>query len=155
MCADSTMKKLFVLPGYVIGLGALVLITYRTLLAFGAESKAITVHMNRFGEQYLDLLCLVFLWGVCVVGLLSLLPVVHDRKRVVDNRSDESSIGAKPDGVSYWVSSDGLDGSSRVMAEVIRGSLSKNSSGFFRVDDEETRVSFSYSVQVFSENAEE
>jgi hypothetical protein len=148
------MKKLFVLPGYVIGLGALVLITYRTLLAFGTESKAITIYLNRFGEMYLDLVCLVFLWGVCVVGLWSLSSVVHDRKTVGDDGRNESSIGAKL-GVSYWVSSDGLDGSSGVVSGVVGESLSKTPLGSSRVDDEAGGSVFSYSVQVVSEVAEE
>jgi hypothetical protein len=148
------MKKLFVLPGYVIGLGALVLITYRTLLAFLSESKAITIHMNRFGEQYLDLVCLVFLWGVCMVGLWSLSSMVHDKKNVGDHGRDERNVGAKR-GVSYWVSSDGLDGSSRVVTGVVGESLSKTPLWSSRVDDEGGGGVFSYSVQVFSEDAEE
>jgi len=148
------MKKLFVLPGYVIGLGALVLITYRTLLALGTESKAITIYLNRFGEQYLDLVSLVFLWGVCVIGLWSLSSVVRDRKNVGDDGRDESNVRAKL-GVSYWVSSDGLDGSSGVVTGVAGESFPMTRSGFFPVDDKGTGGVFSYSVQVFSGIIEE
>ena len=73
-------KALLVIPGYCVGLGGLLLITYRTLLAFGSESKAIIVHVNSFGEQYLDLVCLVFLWVVCLVGLFSLSSLIPEKK---------------------------------------------------------------------------
>ena len=67
------MKKTwFVLPGYCVGLGGLLLISYRTLLAVGSPGKSILVSVDRFGEQYLDLVALAFLWVVCLVGLLCL-----------------------------------------------------------------------------------
>jgi hypothetical protein len=76
------MKKLFfILPGYCVGFGGLLLITYRTLLAFGSESKAITVHVNRFGEAYLDVIALVFLWMMVLVGLLTLSRMMREKTR--------------------------------------------------------------------------
>ena len=83
-------KTLLVLPGYCVGVGGLLLITYRTLLAVGSEGKAINVQVNRFGEQYLDLACLLFLWVVCLVGLWSLSSVVHEKK------SNDAVIEKKP-----------------------------------------------------------
>jgi len=65
-------KDLFILPGYLVGIGSLGLITYRTLLAIGTESKSITIQVNQYGEQYLDVALLVFVWIVCIIGLLSL-----------------------------------------------------------------------------------
>ena len=147
-------KTLFVLSGYCVGLGGLLLITYRTLLAVGIESKSITISVNRFGEQYADLACLVFLWGVCVVGLLSLPSVIRDGKKVFDREQDERNIGTKP-GVSSDGSSDFLDGSSGVVAGVLDGSLSETSSGFLRLDDEETNSGFSYSVRIVQDATEE
>lgn len=97
------MKKLLlVLPGYCVGLGGLLLITYRTLLALGSESKTITVQVNRFGEQYLDVASLVFLWVVCLVGLLSLTLVVTEKKHVAraDSVSSQDSFQGNPDA---WV----------------------------------------------------
>ncbi|MFA5101968.1 MAG: hypothetical protein WC525_02325 [Candidatus Thermoplasmatota archaeon] len=73
-------KALLVIPGYCIGLGGLLLITYRTVLAVLSESKAVIVHVNSFGEQYLDLACLVFLWIVCLVGLSSLSTLMSEKK---------------------------------------------------------------------------
>jgi hypothetical protein len=64
-------KEHFVLPGYLVGLCSLGLITYRTLLAIGTNSKAITVTVNQYGEQYLDVVLLVILWIVCVIGVLA------------------------------------------------------------------------------------
>jgi|GEM_PF-6042612 len=73
-------KTLLVFPGYCVGLGGLLLITYRTFLAIGSENNAITIQVNRFGEQYLDLICLIFLWIVCFVGIWSLSSLVHEKK---------------------------------------------------------------------------
>ena len=151
---DPMKKTLLVLLGYGIGLGGLVLITYRTLLAVGAESKAITISVNRFGEQYLDLVCLVFLWVVCVVGLLSLSSLVRDGKNVFDRERDERNVGIRP-GVSYHVSSDVLDGSARIVVGAVGGSLSTTGSGFSRVDSDGTADGFSYSVCVVQEATDE
>jgi hypothetical protein len=65
-------KHTLILSGYYVGLGGLLLITLRTLHAVGTETKSITVNVNRFGEQYLDLACLLFLWAVCIIGFSSL-----------------------------------------------------------------------------------
>lgn len=151
---DPMKKTLLVLLGYGIGLGGLAMITYRTLLAVGTESKAITISVNHFGEQYLDLVCLVFLWVVCVVGLLSLSSVLRDGKKVFDRERDERNVGTKP-GVSYQVSSDVLDGSARIVVGAVGGSLSKTGSGFSRVDSDETADGFSYSVCVVQEGTDE
>jgi hypothetical protein len=63
------------------------------LLAIGSESKAITVQVNRFGEQYLDLVCLVFLWLVCLVGLLCLSSLRAEMKRREGSSAEESRKG--------------------------------------------------------------
>lgn len=80
------------LPGYLVGFGGLALITYRTLLAFGTTEKAITIQMNRFGEQYVDLLMLGVLWGICLVGLWSLFRVLEEQ-RTRKITSEHRSIG--------------------------------------------------------------
>jgi hypothetical protein len=66
-------KEHFILPGYLVGISSLGLITYRTLLAVGTEGKAITVTVNHYGEQYLDVVMLAFLWVFCIIGVLCLL----------------------------------------------------------------------------------
>jgi hypothetical protein len=94
------MKKLLlVLPGYCVGLGGLLLITYRTLRAIGSESKTITVQVNMFGEQYLDVVSLVFLWVVCLVGLLSLWLLVTEKTRIprVSDLSSSGTVQENPD----------------------------------------------------------
>ena len=42
------------------------------MIAFFSESKSVIVHVNKFGEQYLDIVSLVVLWIVCLGGLLVL-----------------------------------------------------------------------------------
>lgn len=56
----------------MVGIGCLILVTYRTLRAFFNGSKAVTIHINRYGEQYLDILSLIIIWIVCLVGLIVL-----------------------------------------------------------------------------------
>jgi len=73
-------KKLLIVPGYLVGIGGVFLITYRTLLAFFSENKSITIQVNRYGEQYGDIVGLVFIWIVCVVGLLSLVALLKEQK---------------------------------------------------------------------------
>jgi len=97
------MKKTwFVLPGYCVGLGCLVLITYRTLLAVSSPGKVILVSVNQFGEQYLDVVALAFLWVVCLVGLLCLSSVArgiwHKEQSPVT-----SSDGLASTGLSFHV----------------------------------------------------
>ena len=81
MATERMKKTWFVLPGYCVGLGGLLLITYRTLLAVSSPGKSILVSVDRFGEQYLDLVALAFLWVVCLVGLLCLSSFVKELNR--------------------------------------------------------------------------
>jgi len=73
-------KDLFILPGYLIGIGCLGLITYRTLSAVRTESKTITVQVNQYGEQYLDVALLVVFWIVCIIGVLSIMTRTNETK---------------------------------------------------------------------------
>lgn len=73
-------KNLFILPGYLVGIGSLVLITYRTVLTIFSDNKSITIHMNRYGEQFGDIAALVFLWIVCIIGLISLYFLMKEQK---------------------------------------------------------------------------
>lgn len=77
---EPVNKKLLIIPGYLVGIGGLFLITYRTLLAFFSESKSITIQVNRYGEQYGDIAVLIFIWIVCVVGIVSLIALLKEQK---------------------------------------------------------------------------
>ena len=83
-----------IIPGYCVGLGGLVLITYRTVLAIVSPGKAVLVSVNSFGEQYLDLLALGFLWTVSVVGLLCLLALKKELARRSSDGSEDDSGNA-------------------------------------------------------------
>lgn len=63
---------MLVIPGYIIGLSCLFIVTYRTMIAFFSDSKSVIIHVNRFGEQYLDIISLVVIWSICLGGLLAL-----------------------------------------------------------------------------------
>ena len=62
-----------IIPGYIIGLCCLFLVSYRTLIAFFSKSNAVTIHVNEFGAQYLDIFVLAIFWFICLVGLILLL----------------------------------------------------------------------------------
>lgn len=79
---ESPIKKALIIPGYLAGLGSLLLITYRTILAFFSETKAVTVSINLYGEQHLDIISLVIIWSICLVGLFSLYRAVKDKPYV-------------------------------------------------------------------------
>ncbi len=82
-------KKLLLVPGYLVGCGCLALITYRTILAVNTSSKIIMVQVNRFGEQYVDLVLLGLLWAVCMVGLWSLTFLLKE----LDQRQQHRDVG--------------------------------------------------------------
>ena len=62
-----------IIPGYITGLACLFIITYRTLIAFFSETKLITININRYGEQFFDVIALVIIWIVCLIGLFFLI----------------------------------------------------------------------------------
>ena len=69
-----------ILTGYIIGLSCLFLISYRTLIAFFSESKAVTIYINRFSEQFIDIFALIILWIICLVGLIYLRNILKKEK---------------------------------------------------------------------------
>ena len=73
-------NKLLIIPGYLVGIGSLIILTYRTLLAFFSDSKSVTVYVNRYGEQYADVAILIFIWIVCLVGLRYLYLIIKEEK---------------------------------------------------------------------------
>ncbi len=69
-----------IVTGYIIGLSCLFLISYRTLIAFFSESKAVTIYINRFSEQFIDIFALIILWIICLVGLIYLRNILKKEK---------------------------------------------------------------------------
>lgn len=64
---------LLVFPGYITGLGCLLIITYRTLIAFFSEGKSIIININSYGEQFLDIIALAIVWIICLIGFYFLI----------------------------------------------------------------------------------
>lgn len=94
--ADKIKYKLLIIPGYIIGISCLLLVTYRTFIAFFSESKSVIIHINRFGEQYLDLVALVIIWLISLIGLIILILMLKDEKKIrKDNYKDEKSFFKK------------------------------------------------------------
>ena len=50
------------------------------MIAFFSESKAVIIHVNKFGEQYIDLFALVIIWIICLVGLIALFWMLKQEK---------------------------------------------------------------------------
>ena len=76
---------MLITSGYFIGLGCLLLVTYRTLIAFFSESNAVIIYINEFGEKYIDIFALVIFWIICLVGLTFLIKFLREEKIIKDN----------------------------------------------------------------------
>ncbi len=143
------MKKTwFVLPGYCVGVGGLLLISYRTLLAVSSPGKAILVSVNRFGEQYLDLVALAFLWVVCLVGLFCLSSLIAEMNRREGSSVRHTSQGVLMNPVFFFDGSDSLHQPSvlAVIGEAPAGFFAADEASL-SVDEKESRVSVSVLVQ--------
>ena len=80
--ADRIKYKLLVIPGYIIGLNCLLLVTYRTFIAFFSESKSVLININKFGEQYLDLFALIVIWVISLIGLIILIFMLKEEREI-------------------------------------------------------------------------
>jgi len=69
-----------IIPGYIAGLGCLFLVTYRTFIAFFSETKSVTIYIDKFGEQFLDLFALIVIWIICLLGFLILIRALKEEK---------------------------------------------------------------------------
>jgi hypothetical protein len=54
--------------------------TYRTIIAFFSESKSILININKFGEQYFDLLALAIIWIISIIGLIILILMLREER---------------------------------------------------------------------------
>lgn len=73
-------NKLLIVPGYIIGLCCLLIVTYRTIIAFFSANKAVIIYINRFGEQFMDIFALVIIWIICIAGLIILFMILKEEK---------------------------------------------------------------------------
>jgi hypothetical protein len=150
-------KTLLVLPGYLVGLGGLVVITYRTLVAVFSGSGSVLVQVNRFGEQYLDLVGLVFLWVVCVVGVVSLTLLVREKTKEKEDSAGGTGTFSERKPVAIFEEEAPFfsEGSSGVLEEGVARPFVMDESRFFFGVDEETNAEWSFSVQVVSRRFDE
>jgi len=144
--ADFMKKKLLILPGYLVGMGGVFLITYRTLHAFFSESKSITVQVNRYGEQYGDLAVLVFIWIVCVVGLLSLVALLKEQKDETVSTGNIPGRNEVEEGLFLGVvRNDGADEKTGTVFGALAEPFKGTDQGFAPLDGKETRFASSVS----------
>ncbi len=80
MGEDRIKYKLLILPGYIVGLSCLLIITYRTFIAFFSDSKSVLININKFGEQYIDLFALFIIWAISFIGLIVLFLMLKEEK---------------------------------------------------------------------------
>jgi hypothetical protein len=92
-------KEKFILPGYLVGISSLGLITYRTLLAIGTDNKSILVSVNQYGEQYLDIACLILMWAFSIIGLLALSRFAHTTQRTQPPQRSNQQAAPEPHAV--------------------------------------------------------
>ena len=144
LSADSMKKLWLVFPGYCIGLGGLVLITYRTMLAVLSQSKEITLQVNRYGEQYMDLFVLCFLWTVCAIGLWSLFRLMKDRENTTIQTDVLSTMHQQSD--SFFFMNNGP-----TSPVIFLKSLPSPAQGYFFLDEGDLSTA-SVSMRVVQEN---
>ena len=90
MRCNCIRDKFLIIPGYLIGLCCLIIITYRTLIAFLSETKAVTIYINKFGEQFYDVVALIIIWVICVIGLIYLIKNVRKEREPIYTNFNQS-----------------------------------------------------------------
>lgn len=50
------------------------------MIAFFSESKAVIIHINKFGEQFIDLFALIIIWIISLSGLIILFLLLREEK---------------------------------------------------------------------------
>ena len=80
--------KLLVFPGYLTGLGGLLIITYRTLIAFFSEGKLIIININNYGEQFLDIIALAIIWIICLIGFYYLIKRSKSKEKLKELKTN-------------------------------------------------------------------
>jgi len=146
--------KLLIVPGYLVGIGSLFIITYRTILAFFSEGKSVTIHVNRYGEQYADMAFLIFIWIVCLVGLVYLYIVMKEGKIA---KVPESDIRGKKvmskDGLYLGILRSSLvDEKTGMVRSVLVESSEEIDSRFYHLDDDGNLVVFFDSIKSVKED---
>ena len=58
------------------------------MIAFFSESKAVTIHINNFNEQYLDIIALFVIWIVVLIGLIFMIKAIRKEKPKRDRLYD-------------------------------------------------------------------
>ena len=147
-------NKLLIVPGYLVGIGSLFIITYRTLLAFFSESKAVTIHVNRYGEQYADIAFLIVIWIVCLVGLIYLYIVMREGKirKVLESDIRGRKVMSK-DGLYLDVLRDSLvDEKTGVVRSVLVESSEEIDSRLYHLDDGGNLVVSFDSIKVMNDD---
>lgn len=91
-----------IVPGFLIGLSCLLLVTYRTILAFFSDGKAIIININKYGEQFLDIAALIIIWMVFLMSLYFLVRVLRREKTSELNFFRNDSKAQKASFIGYF-----------------------------------------------------
>lgn len=70
--------RLLIIPGFFIGLFCLSIITYRTIIAFLSENKAVIIYINNYNEQFLDIAALIIIWIVFLISSIFLVKLIRE-----------------------------------------------------------------------------
>jgi hypothetical protein len=142
-CMGRIDRRLLLVPGYVVGLGGLTLITIRTVLAVMSSGKAVTVQVNRFGEQYVDLILLGMLWVICLVGVWSLSLLLKDQSKGMIRHEQRKSVPDDDNLTRFFVGGD---------PGIPSENIALRSSGYVYPGEGQPSYGSSVSVMVFQEN---
>lgn len=64
----------------MLGLASLLIVTFRTLVAFTSDSKAVIININTYGEQYFDIVALVIIWIISLISFFYLIKVFKEEE---------------------------------------------------------------------------
>ena len=74
-----------IVPGYIVGIISLMIVTYRSIIAFLDENKVITISINKYGEQYFDIAALAVIWFICLISLFFLIKTLRKESLLKDD----------------------------------------------------------------------
>ena len=74
------LRETLIFGSIASGLGMLCFEIRNVMTAFYAESKSVTIYINRSGEQYFDILALIVFGGILVSGTILYLQDIRRKK---------------------------------------------------------------------------
>jgi len=66
----SSLKRAIIFAAILVGLANVLANTLDVGVAYADENKATTININEYGEQYIDIICIIGFWIISLAGLI-------------------------------------------------------------------------------------